>query len=144
MTADRLLRQTSGTEWELPEDFFQQLLPRMGSLSVNTKMYDASCVESTTFAHPMQPRYTETWNAAEVVRSIPTWGNNAQQSLMNLTTKLVLLLALAKAPKVSELHSWNPPTVQWLPDLACIQGNDPAKTPSARRCTQSFLCADAA
>ena len=77
---------------------------------------------------PPQPRYTETWNAAKVVRSIPTWGNNAQLSLMNLTTNLGLLLALAKAPRVSELQSWNPRTVQWLPDGAGIQGNDPAKT----------------
>ena len=47
---------------------------------------------------------------------------------MDLTTKLVLLMALAKAPRVSELRSLNPRTVQWLPDGACIQGNDPAKT----------------
>ena len=77
---------------------------------------------------PPQPRYTETWNVAIVLRSIPTWGNNTQLSLMDLTTKLVLLLALAKAPRVGELQSLNPRTIQWLPDGACNQGNDPAKT----------------
>ena len=49
---------------------------------------------------------------------------------MDLTTKLVLLLAPAKAPRVSELRSLNPRSVQWLWDGACIriQGNDLVKT----------------
>ena len=60
--------------------------------------------------------------------SVPFRPGAAQLLLMDLTTKLVLLLALAKAPRVSELRLLNPRTIQWLLDGACIQGNDPAKT----------------
>lgn len=68
---------------------------------------------------PPQPRYSYTWSVAKVLDHIRSLGPNMSLSLPQLTSKLCMLLALAKAARVSETCQLNTGTMRFLPD--CVK-----------------------
>ena len=65
---------------------------------------------------PPQPRYSASWDVSEVLSNVQTWGSNDDLSLNHLSWKLVLLLALTRAPRVGELQALDCRHMQRLPD----------------------------
>lgn len=87
---------------------------------------------------PPLPRYVSTWNVANVLEVLRSW-DNAQLSLYSLSVKLVLLLALAKAPRAKELCLLSHHGSQCLPDGVVLQLTAPTKTQHAGRMKQFFI-----
>ena len=56
-------------------------------------------------SRPPQPRYTHTWDVQTVLDYITHLGDNRSLSLKQLSLKLVMLMSLASANRVSELHA---------------------------------------
>ena len=54
---------------------------------------------------PPQPRYTQTWNISTVLDHIAQLGDNKDLSLKQLSLKLVMLMSLTRASRVSELQA---------------------------------------
>ena len=56
-------------------------------------------------SRPPQPRYTHTWDVQTVLDYIKQLGDNGSLSLKLLSQKLVMLMSLASASRVSELQA---------------------------------------
>ena len=56
-------------------------------------------------SRPPQPRYTHTWEVSRVLEHIKRLGENKEISLKTLSFKLVVLMALIRASRVSELQA---------------------------------------
>ena len=58
-------------------------------------------------SRPPQPKYTDTWDVQLVLDRLRRLPDNAQLDLKELSLKVVMLLALITASRVSELHKLN-------------------------------------
>ena len=76
---------------------------------------------------PPQPRYVTTWKVTDVLLKLQTW-DNSQLCLYDLSLKLVLLLALAKAPRAKELCLLSYRAMQERPDGISFRLTAPTKT----------------
>jgi len=56
-------------------------------------------------SRPPQPRYTHTWDVSAVLNHIAHLGNNRDLSLKQLSFKLLMLMSLTSASRVSELQA---------------------------------------
>jgi len=63
-------------------------------------------------SRPLQPRYLTTWDVDIVVRYLQSLGDNASLSLKVLSQKLLLLMALVEANRISELQA-----LHWTSDI---------------------------
>lgn len=54
---------------------------------------------------PPQPRYSSTWDVAEVLNYIRTWGPTAELDRKKISLKLAMLMAIANVSSCSELHA---------------------------------------
>ena len=54
---------------------------------------------------PPKPRYSATWDVDVVIRHLQSLGENEALALKQLSQKLVLLMALVEASRVSELQA---------------------------------------
>lgn len=88
---------------------------------------------------PPQPRYRRQWDVAAVLAAVKTWGNNTAMLLSDLTWKLTLLMALAKAPRASELHALDCRYLQRLPDGVLFLLTELTKTQRGGGPQQFFL-----
>lgn len=79
-------------------------------------------------SRPPQPRYSAAWNVGQVLACLQSWGDNATLSLPLLSYKLVLLLALAKAPRARELQLLQSGPLQRRPDGVLLPLSAPTKT----------------
>ena len=52
---------------------------------------------------PPQPRYSQTWNVAQLLAHVRGWGDNEKLSLRQITKKVAILLALVLAHRASDL-----------------------------------------
>ena len=77
---------------------------------------------------PPQPRYSQSWNVSAVLNQLQTWGANANLPTNLLSWKLVLLLALTRAPRVGELQALDCRFMQQLPDGILFQLQSLTKT----------------
>jgi len=56
-------------------------------------------------SRPPQPRYSTTWDVDIVVQYLQSLGDNASLPLKILSQKLLLLMALVEASRISELQA---------------------------------------
>ena len=77
---------------------------------------------------PPQPRYQSVWNVAVVLDFLKNLGSNSGLSRSQLSEKLVTLLALSRAPRISELHSLSTAAIRFLPDGVEFVLTSPTKT----------------
>ena len=69
-----------------------------------------------------------TWKVSPVLDVLRSWGTYDQLSLSRLSHKLVLLLALAKAPRASEIRMLSALHMQQKPDGIILSLLEPTKT----------------
>ena len=87
---------------------------------------------------PPLPRYVSTWKVADVLAVLKTW-DNSKLGLYMLSVKLVLLLALAKAPRARELCLLSHVASQRLPDGIVLRLTAPTKTQRTGGMKQFFV-----
>ena len=78
-------------------------LPPAGNLPLGQSLMVRRLLTGAYNSRPPQPRYQSTWPVSTVLDHIVSLGPNEGLSLDKLSGKLVMLFALAKAPRVSEL-----------------------------------------
>ena len=87
-------------------------LPAIDGYTVGTHPLVKNLLSGCYNLNPPRPRYDFSWDPAVVFAALTSWGDNESLSLMDLSRKSVILLALASFLRVSEIaniafHSLN-------------------------------------
>ena len=80
------------------------LLPPSGGQPLEQHPHVCQVMWGEFHRHPPQPRYSASWDVPGVLSNIQRPGPSDEQSVKDLSWKLVLLLALTLAPRVGELQ----------------------------------------
>jgi hypothetical protein len=72
-------------------------------------------------ANPPGPKYSAIWDPDQVLRFIVSIGENQHLSLINLTCKMVTLVALATLMRVSEIASISFGTINFAENFAFVK-----------------------
>ena len=91
-------------------------LPSRNSTPVGQDQIVTRLMSGVYHERPPQPKYSAVWDVTQVLSFLSSWPRNEALTVNQLTLKLTALMALAKAPRVSELRALDVSQRQSLPD----------------------------
>ena len=104
------------------------VLPTVDGIPVGQHSDVCKVMRGVYNSRPPQPRYSSTWEVGPVLEALRGWGPNTNLSLSKLSQKLVLLLALACAPRAREIQLLQADRVLRKPDGVSLFLSAPTKT----------------
>lgn len=83
------------------------------NMTIGSDKWVSGVVKGCGNLNPPEPRYDSTWDVSLVFRTLETWGNNSELSLLRLSKKTVMLLLLCTAQRGQTIWLFRISGLKW-------------------------------
>eukprot|EP00117_Sycon_ciliatum_P001229 scpid101045/ scgid6980/ len=102
-------------------------------------LLDPQVMQGAANIRPPKPRYSQTWPVGAVLSRLRTLGASNCLQLLTLSQKTVMLIALAKAPRVSDMEGLDTAFMKQCPDGEEFTLANPSKAQRAGTAPSRFF-----